>query len=187
MRATVGSLMTGALGYKQCLSQTANGLVLILHVWTYVAFTNRAGANIASVYFTCQKIVSFLQAKCPACSESRKLPSHLRFICWHWNKQQGQGCSFWNCRYEHICYYCAYNPAVNDINHKAMFCLNRPNQQLEISRQPKPLFSWTHAAWYHSGTIGHSWLIHTLVWLTQIVHTLFRCYIQITARIFVIN
>ena len=39
-----------------------------------LAFTNQAGANITSVYFTCQKIVSFLQAKCPACLSHDNYP-----------------------------------------------------------------------------------------------------------------
>ena len=109
-----------------------------------LAFTNRAKASRCKYCFSLfhlSKDCEFSSSQMSSLSESRHLPSHRRFICRNWNEQQGQGCSFRNCRYEHVCYYCAYNPAVKDINHKAMFCPNHPNQQWETSRQPKPLFS----------------------------------------------
>ena len=70
-----------------------------------------------------------------------QMPYRRRYICRHWNEYRGQGCSFPNCRYEHVCYHCAYNPAASDINHKAIFCQNRPSQYSgTLQRPPKPLF-----------------------------------------------
>ena len=62
------------------------------------------------------------------------------YIYWHWNEQNGQGCSFPNCQYEHIYYHCAHNPAANNINHKAIFYMNCPSQKLATLQRPKPLF-----------------------------------------------
>ena len=99
-----------------------------------LAFTGQARAN------RCRHCFSlFHQSKdcefssSPTSNRSdppRQMPFRRRYICRHWNEQHGQGCSFPNCRYEHVCYHCAYNPAANDVNHKAIFCPNRP----------KPLF-----------------------------------------------
>ena len=67
-------------------------------------------------------------------------PGHRRYICRQWNEQYAQGCSFPKCRYEHVCYYCAFNPASKDSNHKAVFCPNPPAQQSVTQQRPRPLF-----------------------------------------------
>jgi len=77
--------------------------------------------------------------------------SRRRLVCYKWNEQFADGCPFPNCRYEHVCYYCAFNPAAHDCNHKAVFCPNPPAQQAGPNptplarqagpqRRPRPLF-----------------------------------------------
>ena len=63
-----------------------------------------------------------------------------RFLCRQWNEQYAEGCSFPNCRYEHACYYCTFNPAAKDNNHKAIFCPNPPAQRSVTQQKPRPLF-----------------------------------------------
>ena len=41
-----------------------------------------------------------------------QMPYSWWYIYWHWNEYCGQGCSFPNCRYEHVCFHCVYNLAV---------------------------------------------------------------------------
>jgi len=63
-----------------------------------------------------------------------------RFICRQWNEQPAQRCMFPNCRYEHMCYNCAFDSSVRDIHHKAIFCPNTPAQQPAPLQRPRPLF-----------------------------------------------
>ena len=65
-----------------------------------------------------------------------------RLICHHWNVQRTQNCPYPNCRFEHVCYFCAYDPEATDVNHKAILCPTRlnHNQQSTLPKQPKPLF-----------------------------------------------
>ena len=44
-------------------------------------------------------------------------PGWHRFVCRQWNEQYTEGCHFLNYWYEHVCYYCAFNPAARDTNH----------------------------------------------------------------------
>ena len=74
-----------------------------------------------------------------------ELPSHWnaschKFICRQWNENSYEGCPFPNCRYEHVCYYYAKNPASRDCNHKAIFCPNPLARQPVPQQKPKPFF-----------------------------------------------
>ena len=69
MKTTVGSLMTGILGNKQPLSQTASGLVLILLVGA-----NKPVQTLLQPISSVKKIASFYQAKCPACLNHDNYP-----------------------------------------------------------------------------------------------------------------
>ena len=79
----------------------------------------------------------------PRCTRPLHGTQHRRrLICHQWNVQCTQNCSYPNCRFEHICYFCAYDPEASDVNHKAILCpthLNH-NQQSTMPKQPKPLF-----------------------------------------------
>ena len=43
-------------------------------------------------------------------------------ICRSWNRDPRPGCSFPNCKYQHICTFCVRNPARTDRAHKAVMC-----------------------------------------------------------------
>ena len=65
-----------------------------------------------------------------------------RLICQQWNVQRTQNCSYPNCHFEHVCYFCAYDPEASDVNHKTILCPTRlnHNQQSAMPKQPKLLF-----------------------------------------------
>ena len=104
-------------------------------IWN-LAFTSQARASFCRHWYS----LFHLSKDCEFASNQisswvgppHQMPYHWWYICWHWNEHRGQGCSFPNCQYEHVCYHCAYNPAANDINHEAIFCQNRPSQQSGI-------------------------------------------------------
>lgn len=50
-------------------------------------------------------------------------------ICFDWNKDPRPGCSHANCTYQHICTNCAYDSAVSNKFHKAVFCPHYPMSQ----------------------------------------------------------
>ena len=54
------------------------------------------------------------------------LRSQSNGICRSWNRDPRPGCSFPNCKFQHICAYCARNPARMDRSHKAVLCPYRP-------------------------------------------------------------
>ena len=43
-------------------------------------------------------------------------------ICRSWNRDPRPGCSFPNCKFQHICSFCARNPTSTDKSHKAVLC-----------------------------------------------------------------
>jgi len=54
-------------------------------------------------------------------------PKH---ICFPWNDSIAPTCSFPNCKFQHICYICACDPAITKVSHKAIHCpQRRPVQQ----------------------------------------------------------
>ena len=62
--------------------------------------------------------------------KSQSQPGQVRRpLCFDWNESSSPGCPHPSCRFEHICYYCVRNPAVNDKVHKAIFCPNRASSQ----------------------------------------------------------
>ena len=95
-------------------------------LWS-LAFTGQAKAN------RCKHCFSLFHQSidCKTSSsrdQTHQAPGRRRFICLQWNEQHTQGCTFPNCHYEHVCYYCAFNSVVKDIHHKALFCPNPPAQ-----------------------------------------------------------
>ena len=73
-------------------------------------------------------------------------------ICFQWNENPSSTCPHQNCRFQHICYICAYDPMTTDVSHKAVYCPKRrglstsqgaagPSSSKGI--KPKPLMpSW---------------------------------------------
>ena len=58
-----------------------------------------------------------------------------RAICKSFNFDPNPGCTFKNCTYEHVCWYCYHNPYAQDKIHKAVFCPANPNATYS---QPRP-------------------------------------------------
>ena len=121
-------------------------------LWS-LAFTGQAKANRCKHCFSLfhQSIDCKFAPSSTSSSrdQTHQAPGRRRFICLQWNEQHTQGCTFPNCRYEHVCYYCAFNSVVKDIHHcryehvcyycafdlvvkdihhKALFCPNPPAQ-----------------------------------------------------------
>jgi len=65
-------------------------------------------------------------------NQTRRSPSQQR-ICLDWNDDPNPDCQHPQCKYEHMCYRCAYNPRITDNHHKAMFC---PNKGKNSQREP---------------------------------------------------
>ena len=66
--------------------------------------------------------------------------SRRRSICLDWNDSPN-GCTWANCRYEHVCYRCVHSPKEQDKHHKASQCVaaQRPSKQ---SERPHPLLPY---------------------------------------------
>ena len=43
-------------------------------------------------------------------------------VCLEWNDNPSPNCPYPDCRFEHHCYRCIFNPKVTDNRHKALFC-----------------------------------------------------------------
>jgi len=117
--------------------------ILMLEVnstlWS-LAFTGQAKASCCKHCFSLFHQSSDCEFA-PAYSFSHaKVSARRRFICLQWNEQSAQRCMFPNCRYEHMCYNCAFDLSVRDIHHKANFCPNTPAQQPVPLQRPRPLF-----------------------------------------------
>ena len=72
---------------------------------------------------------------------SHTMPRPHRLICRHWNEKPTPNCPFPNCRYEHICSLCTFNPEATDIHHKAVYCpyhLNQTRNRPPTTEQPQP-------------------------------------------------
>lgn len=75
--------------------------------------------------------------------------SQRRQLCFQWNETPSVTCPYPNCKFEHVCYICAYDPKVTDISHKAMYCPKRralhTSQGVQAPSSsgsfPKPLMS----------------------------------------------
>ena len=52
-----------------------------------------------------------------------------RLICFRWNETTGPSCPYPNCKFLHICYICARNPAITNVSHKAIHCPQQGSQQ----------------------------------------------------------
>ena len=48
-----------------------------------------------------------------------------RQFCFQWNETQSVTCPYPNCKFQHVCYICAYDPKASDISHKAIYCPKR--------------------------------------------------------------
>ena len=53
---------------------------------------------------------------------SNQPPPADRKICLEWNDNPSPNCPYPDCRFEHCCYRCIFNPKVVDNKHKALFC-----------------------------------------------------------------
>ena len=66
-----------------------------------------------------------------------------RWLTYHqWNVTRGQNYPYPNCRFEHVCYFCARDPEASDVNHKPIFCPNYMGHTRHPAapQQPIPLF-----------------------------------------------
>ena len=66
-------------------------------------------------------------------------------VCYEWNHNPSPVCSFPNCKYLHICWYCSWDPLATSKDHKAMFCQKRLRPQPQLtptSGQPRPSASY---------------------------------------------
>ena len=125
-------------------SPTASGLLLnppsiILLSLGKPGKPEPTNVNTASVYFTNQSEFAPNVTAIPHELPSHRTASRQKFVCHQWNQTSYEGCLFPNCQYEHICYYCANNPASWNCNHKAIFCLNTPARQPVPQQKPRPL------------------------------------------------
>ncbi len=46
-------------------------------------------------------------------------------ICYSWNHSPNPICAYPNCKYQHICIYCAKDPQATNRDHKALHCSRR--------------------------------------------------------------
>ena len=70
--------------------------------------------------------------------------------CFQWNETQSVTCPYPNCKFQHVCYICSYEPKAADISHKAVYCPKRralgTSQEVQgpsssKGYKPKPLMS----------------------------------------------
>ena len=50
---------------------------------------------------------------------------HNLQICYSWNHSPDPNCSYPNCKYQHVCLYCAKDPQATNRDHKALHCSHR--------------------------------------------------------------
>ena len=67
-------------------------------------------------------------------------PPHLKYqpICKAWNTDTRPGCSYANCAYKYICWYCSNDPRVLDKAHKGVFCPYQPSAGRKRVQPPLP-------------------------------------------------
>ena len=67
-------------------------------------------------------------------------PPNLKYqpICKAWNTDTRPGCSYANCAYKHICWYCSNDPRVLDKAHKGVFCPYQPSAGRKRVQPPLP-------------------------------------------------
>ena len=61
-----------------------------------------------------------------------------KVICKSFNFDPRPGCTFKNCQYEHVCWYCFHDPNAIDRIHKAVFCplnSNAASSQYRVGRK----------------------------------------------------
>ena len=73
-------------------------------------------------------------------------PQRRRRICMLYNNEPTQGCSFPNCKFEHVCCLCADDPYAIHKDHKAVMCPRHsnpilPNQDTPARRWQAPISS----------------------------------------------
>ena len=82
-------------------------------------------ASIVSACLTSPQICELSPEPLPKTYQNTQC--HL--ICFHWNETTGPSCPYPNCKFLHICYICAHNPAITNISHKAIHCPEQGSQQ----------------------------------------------------------
>ena len=72
------------------------------------------------------------------CDLSPEMPNQSRQknqrpqFCFRWNETPAPMCPYLNCKYQHICYICAQDPANTNVSHKAIHCPQRHASQPSI-------------------------------------------------------
>ena len=68
-------------------------------------------------------------------------PKHNSPICYEWNYSRSPVCPHPNCKYQHLCIFCANDLTVHNKTHKALFCPRRPRQApQQVPRAGRPRF-----------------------------------------------
>ena len=105
-------------------------------LWS-LAFTGRARTSRCCYCFS----LTHRSSDCELSPDPPTNPNQSsRKICFRWNESPSPQCTFPNCKFDHVCYICARDPANTDINHKAISC---PQHPLATPRPIQPLFPVT--------------------------------------------
>ena len=72
--------------------------------------------------------------------------SRRRRVCLLYNRESTPGCSFPNCKFEHICSLCADDPHATDKRHKAVMC---PHHSTPSSNGEPPKKKWYSPRFYN--------------------------------------
>ena len=128
-----------------CASQPSRSWAAIHPTLWNLAFTGQAKTTRCTHCFS----LSHQASDCELAPSSRsqrfdQLPStyqgpQRRQLCFQWNETQSVTCPYPNCKFQHVCYICAYDPKAVDISHKAIYCPRRPSSSKGY--KPKPLMS----------------------------------------------
>ena len=105
-------------------------------LWS-LAFTGCARTSRCCYYFS----LTYRSSDCrlsPDPPTNSNQSSHK--ICFWWNESPNPQCTFPSCKFDHVYYICAWDPANTDINHKAIYC---PQHTLATPRPIQPLFPVT--------------------------------------------
>lgn len=70
-------------------------------------------------------LASSNRSQCPDLSPSADQGPQRWQLCFQWNETQYATSPYPNCKFQHVCYICAYDPKATDISHKAIYCPKR--------------------------------------------------------------
>ena len=120
--------MTAASGRQQRQCQTSNGPKLTLICVTWMVRQTRCVhcLSLAHKSSQCSWGASDMMSSNSWAHPRGDFRSQSNGICRSWKRDPRPRCSFSNCKYQHICAYCARKPARTDRSHKAVLCPYRP-------------------------------------------------------------